>query len=99
VKYQRDDRFGGLDLSIENNGYTLVGRYYTNDGVKRDTFKIFKSGPLQAQYNFGPSLTLSGEDAQAKNGQDSSKELGQVNGKGKGLDCEHFTQQGPLRCR
>ena len=60
VKYQQDDRFGGLDLSIENNGYTLVGRYYTNDGVKRDTFKIFKTAPLQAQYNFGPSLSLSG---------------------------------------
>jgi hypothetical protein len=61
VKYQQAGRFGGLDLSIENNGYTLVGRYYTNDGVKRDTFKIFKSGPLQAQYNFGPSLSLSGQ--------------------------------------
>jgi hypothetical protein len=27
VKYQQDDRFGALDLSIENNGYTLAGRY------------------------------------------------------------------------
>jgi hypothetical protein len=61
VKYQQDDRFGALDLSIENNGATLVGRYYTNDGVKRDTFKIFKIVSLQAQYNYGPSLTLSGE--------------------------------------
>jgi predicted phosphodiesterase len=59
VKYQQDDRFGGLDLSIENNGATLAGRYYTNDGVKRDTFKIFKSG--SSLYSYGPSLTLSGQ--------------------------------------
>ena len=58
VKYQQDDRFGSLDISVENNGYTLAGRYYTNDGVKRDTFKITKTGT--AQYTFGPSLSLSG---------------------------------------
>jgi hypothetical protein len=115
VEDQQDDRFGALDLSIENNGYTLAGRYYTNDGVKRDVFKITKTGT--AQYTFGPSLTLSGkeassilsgedaslgisgEDVQAKNGQDNGKQLGQVNEQGKGLDCEHFTQQGPERCR
>ena len=115
VKYQQDSRFGALDLSIENNGYTLAGRYYTNDKVQRDVFKITKTGT--AQYSFGPSLslsgkqassTLSGEDASvgisggdvnAKNGQDNGKNLGQANGQGKGLDCEHFTQQGPTRCR
>ena len=59
VKYQQDDRFGALDINIENNGNTLAGRYYTNDGVKRDVFKITKTGT--AQYNFGPSLSLSGE--------------------------------------
>jgi len=58
VKYQQDDRFGALDINIENNGYTLAGRYYTNDGVKRDVFKITKTGT--AQYSFGPSLSLSG---------------------------------------
>ena len=115
VKYQQDDRFGALDISIENNGYTLAGRYYTNDGVKRDVFKLTKTGT--AQYNFGPSLSLSGKDAaltvpgdegslglsggdlQPKNGPDNGKQPGQVNGQGKGLNCEHFTQQGPLRCR
>jgi len=61
VKYQQSSKFGALDLSIENNGATLVGRYYTNDGVKADTFKIFKTiSTLQAQYTFGPSLSLSG---------------------------------------
>ena len=59
VKYQQDDRFGALDINIENNGYTLAGRYYTNDGVKRDVFTITKTGT--AQYNFGPSLSLSGK--------------------------------------
>ena len=24
---------------------------------------------------------------------------GKTQGKGKGLNCEHFTQQGPMRCR
>lgn len=61
VKYQQDDRFGALDLSIEDNGNTLAGRYYTNDGVKRDTFKIFKSVSSLSLYNYGPSLELSGQ--------------------------------------
>jgi hypothetical protein len=64
VKYQQDDRFGGLDLSIENNGDTLAGRYYTNDGVKRDTFKINKPYASTSTYNYGPSLTLSGENVE-----------------------------------
>ena len=108
VKYQQDDRFGALDLSVENNGYTLAGRYYTNDGVKRDVFKITKTGA--AQYSFGPSLALSGEetsltpsggDAITKNSLETGNDIGnsQINGQGKGLNCEHFTQQGPLRCR
>ena len=116
VEDQQDDRFGALDLSIENNGLTLAGRYYTNDGVVRDVFKITKTGA--AQYTFGPSLSLSGKEAtstvsgedaslgisgddevQAKNGQNNGKQLGQVNGQGEGLDCDHFTQQGPVRCR
>jgi Calcineurin-like phosphoesterase len=59
VASQQDDRFGALDLNIEGGGYTLAGRYYTNDGVQRDFFKISKTGT--ALYTFGPSLTLSGE--------------------------------------
>jgi predicted phosphodiesterase len=107
VKYQQDDKFGAVDLSIENNGYTLAGRYYTNDGVKRDVFKITKTGT--AQYSFGPSLALSGEetttsltpsgdDSLTKNNLDTGN-LGQPNGLGKGLSCEHFKQLGPIRCR
>ena len=67
---------------------------YTNDGVKKDVFKITETGT--AQYTFGPSLTLSGkeasstlsgedasfgvsgDDVQAKNGWDNGKQLGQV---------------------
>jgi hypothetical protein len=116
VKYQQDDRFGALDISIEDNGDTLAGRYYTNDGVKRDVFKIHK-GYTSALYSYGPSLSLSGEQSKTtvsgedgslgisganvenKNVEDNGKPLGEVKGQGKGLDCEHFAQQGPTRCR
>jgi hypothetical protein len=105
VKYQQDDRFGALDIDIQNSGYKLVGRYYTNDRVQRDVFTISKTGPTS--YNFGPSLTLSGASAvtrsdvnvDAINGQTNDKQPGQANGQGKGLECSHFTQQGPVRCR
>ena len=119
VKYQQDDRFGALDIDIQNSGYKLVGRYYTNDKVQRDVFTITKTGTASATYSFGPSLTLSGKEASstlsgqdasvgvsggnidAKNGQNQNndKQPGQPNGQGKGLQCEHFTQQGPVRCR
>ena len=119
VKYQQDDRFGALDIDIQDNGYKLVGRYYTNDKVQRDVFTITKTGTTTATYSFGPSLTLSGKEAtstlsgqdtsvgvsggniDAKNGQNQNnvKQPGQPNGQGKGLKCEHFTQQGPVRCR
>ena len=66
VKYQQDDRFGALDINIENDGNTLAGRYYTNDGVKRDVFKITKT--LTAQYNSEPSLSLSGDEASPTTG-------------------------------
>jgi hypothetical protein len=57
VKYRQDDMFGSLDLSIENNGCRLAGRYYTNDGVKRDLLDK-KQGT--ARYSLGASLTKSG---------------------------------------
>lgn len=105
VKYQQDDRFGSLDISIENNGYTLAGRYYTNDGVKRDVFKLTKTGT--AQYTFGPSLSLSGEEPSLttsstdplKNSLDAAKKTFETSGQGLGLNCEHFKNQGPMRCR
>lgn len=116
VKYQQDDRFGALDISIENNGDTLAGRYYTNDGIKRDSFRIHKSYSA-AQYSYGPSLALSGEEAKLtvsgengnlgisgesvenKNIGNDGKPVGEIKGQGIGLDCDHFTQQGPTRCR
>ena len=104
VKYQQDDRFGSLDISIENNGYTLAGRYYTNDGVKRDVFKLTKTGT--AQYSFGPSLSLSGEEPSLTTSSDTLskssidvKSTFNPSGQGLGLDCNHFKNQGPLRCR
>lgn len=123
VKYQQDKKFGALDISIENGGNTMTGRYYTNDGSKADTFRINKGTSL-ATYSFGPSLSLSGEaptttlqsdkgsigvsggDLQPNQGQDetnqgqnSNNQPEQNNGQGKGLDCEHFKNQGPERCR
>ncbi|CAN5470443.1 hypothetical protein BH18THE1_BH18THE1_17670 [soil metagenome] len=105
VVYQQDDRFGALDLNIENSGNTLAGRYYTNDGVQRDFFKLTKtttSTTSTATYTFGPSLTLSGENVETQSGQisgNNDQQQGLENGQGKGLDCDHFTQQGPERCR
>ena len=107
VKFQQDDDFGILDIKITNNGYKLEGRYHTNGGQQLDKFTITKTGP--ASYSFGPSLTLSGENAEPNvqsddentaNSNDNNGELpGQTQGQGKGLNCEHFTQQGPMRCR
>jgi len=136
VKYQQDSKFGALDISVEDNGDTLAGRYYTNDNVKRDTFKIHKGTWTTATYSYGPSLTLSGQSATATvSGEEGSvgissgnlqtpsggenqgsvgnsggstqnptngeieKNPGQPNGQGNGLNCEHFKQQGPTRCR
>ena len=56
--------FGALDLNIENSGNTLAGRFYSNDGVQRDFFKITKS-TSSAVFTFGPSLTLSGQNAES----------------------------------
>jgi len=60
VKYQQDKKFGALDISIENSGNTLAGRYYTNDGIKADTFRINKGTSL-ATFSGGTSLSLSGQ--------------------------------------
>jgi len=99
VKFQQDDDFGILDIKITNNGYRLEGRYFTNGGTQLDKFTISKTGT--ATYSYGPSLTLSGENVESQSGvnNNNGKHLGLVNGQGKGLNCEHFTQQGPLRCR
>jgi hypothetical protein len=59
VKYQQVDKFGALNLILSNNDYKLAGKYCTNDGSKKDEFSITKSGPVGG-YNFGPSLSLSG---------------------------------------
>lgn len=111
VKYQQDDKFGALDLIISNNGYKLTGKYYTNDGSKKDEFSISKSTSATStslatsNYNYGPSLTLSGEgglsgqEIGTKSDGNSGKHIGLQKGQGNGLDCAHFTQQGPVRCR
>lgn len=61
VKYQKDDKFGALNLIISNDGYKLTGKYYSNGGSKLDEFSISKTGTT-GTYNFGPSLSLSGSN-------------------------------------
>jgi hypothetical protein len=107
VKFQQDDDFGILDIKITNNGYKLEGRYHTNDGQQLDKFTITKTGP--ASYTFGPSLSLSGEsveptvqsnDENNVDNNDVNGELpGQSQGQGLGLNCGHFANEGPMRCR
>jgi predicted phosphodiesterase len=102
VKYQQDDRFGALNIIITNDGYKLIGKYYSNGGSKLDEFSIVKSGSTTLNaYSFGPSLTLSGENAELQDGDNGATPQGVIkeHGKGLGLNCAHFTQQGPLRCR
>jgi len=109
VKFQQDNKFGILDIKITNNGYRLEGRYWTNSGSQLDKFTISKTGTTTSTagaYLYGPSLSLSGPDTTIKNGVENGKNvvnngkgLGTVNGQGKGLDCAHFKQQGPVRCR
>jgi len=110
VKTQQDSKFGALNILITNNGYKLVGKYYSNGGSKLDEFSITKTGTsalsasasTAGKYVYGPSLTLSGEDSTAKNNENTGKQTqapNGPNGQGKGLDCAHFTQKGPVRCR
>ena len=112
VKTQQDKKFGALNIVVTNNGYKLLGQYYSNGGSKLDEFSITKTGTstlattsTAGKYVYGPSLTLSGEDSTAKNGENTGKQTQAPNrptgpnGQGKGLDCAHFTHKGPVRCR
>jgi len=59
VKYQQDDKFGALNIIMNNNENKLTGQYYANGGTKLDEFSITK--PVQVSgYSYGPSLSLSG---------------------------------------
>jgi len=59
---QKGDKFGVLNLIISDNGYKLTGKYYTNDGSKKDEYSIIKTGTSSSTYNFGPILSLSGSN-------------------------------------
>jgi hypothetical protein len=88
----------------------LEGRYHTNGGQQLDKFTITKTGP--ASYSFGPSLSLSGESVEptvqsnddntvtSNDNNDINGELpGNSQGEGLGLNCDHFANEGPMRCR
>jgi hypothetical protein len=40
---QQDDNFGALELTISNNGNTLVGKFHTNNGKVTDEFSVAKT--------------------------------------------------------
>jgi len=63
VKTQQDKKFGALNIVVTNNGYKLLGQYYSNGGSKLDEFSITKTGTSTSttgKYTYGPSLSLSG---------------------------------------
>ncbi len=89
------------DLTAAQQASAFAGSSFnTAEQVLHLDFTNVQSG-LTGGYTYGPSLTLSGESAEAQNGDNTEKSQGppDVPGKGLGLNCEHFTQQGPLRCR
>lgn len=42
VAYQQDSSYGFLNVDIDDNGDTLIGKYYSNNGEVFDEFKIIK---------------------------------------------------------
>jgi len=89
------------DLTAAQQASAFAGSSFnTAEQVLHLDFTNVQSG-LTGGYTYGPSLTLSGESAEVQNGDNAEKSQGppDVPGKGLGLNCEHFTQQGPLRCR
>jgi len=89
------------DLTAAQQASAFAGTSFnTAEQVLYLDFTNVQSG-LTGGYTYGPSLTLSGESAEIQNGDNTEKSQGLPNvpGKGLGLNCAHFTQQGPLRCR
>lgn len=89
------------DLTATQQASAFVGSSFnTAEQVLHLDFTNVESG-LTGGYTYGPSLTLSGESTEFEDGGNSEKYQGLPNvpGKGLGLNCAHFTQQGPLRCR
>jgi len=82
---------------------TLSGEAPTST-LQSDKGSIGLSGgdlqPTQGQdnNNQGQDNNNQGQDNNNQ-GQDNNNQPEQNNGQGKGLDCEHFKQQGPTRCR
>jgi len=89
------------DLTAAQQASAFAGSSFnTAEQVLHLDFTNVQSG-LTGGYTYGPSLTLSGESAEVQNGDNAEKSQGppDVPGKGLGLNCAHFTQHGPLRCR
>ena len=48
VASQQGNKFGALEIKITNDGNTIEGKFYANDGSKKDQFTIKKSGGAAA---------------------------------------------------
>jgi predicted phosphodiesterase len=53
--------FGILDIQIKNNGLTMEGSFYDNNGFKEDQFTLDKSlSDIASDYHYEPDLTFLG---------------------------------------
>jgi calcineurin-like phosphoesterase family protein len=58
-----------------------------------------KSNEITVTQSGQPTVTQPGQPTDTQSGQPSGTQPVQPDGQGKGLDCEHFKNQGPERCR
>lgn len=63
---QNDNDHGYLDVSVTNDGKTMKGTFYSNDGDVLDSFTIDKSGstdpPSTTPYHYEPYFTATGSN-------------------------------------
>lgn len=66
MAFQQSNRFGHLNIDIQNNGTNLVGKFISNEGGIMDQFTISKSGaqppppppPPSSGYHYEPFLDV-----------------------------------------
>jgi hypothetical protein len=40
---QNDEEYGFLNLKLENNGKTIIGKFHSNEGNVKDNFELIKA--------------------------------------------------------
>ena len=62
IAFQQSNRFGHLNIDIQNNGTNLIGKFISNEGGILDQFTISKSGiqptPPSSGYHYEPFLDV-----------------------------------------